>query len=128
MVHAFLGGDEDTVRETVREPMCNYLRGSLGLLLGSQVDGARKVDPSKLGPEAIAFLVDRSFERYYDDGGLLGTIDKLRGTVRGFADIGVDEVACLIDFGLPTPTVLGGLPKLNELRTRSAATLAGSSS
>ena len=30
--------------------------------------------------------------------------------------IGVDEVACLIDFGVDTPLVLEGLEKLDELR------------
>jgi natural product biosynthesis luciferase-like monooxygenase protein len=125
MVHAYLGEDEDRVRATVREPMCAYLRSSLGLLLGSQLDGRRKVDPAKLSPEDIDFIVGRSFDRYYDDGGLLGTVGKLRHTVSSFARLGVDEVACLIDFGLPTRTVLAGLAHLDELR-RQVQTAAAS--
>jgi natural product biosynthesis luciferase-like monooxygenase protein len=121
MVHAYLGDDEPAVRETVRAPMCQYLRSSLGLLLGSQLDGAPKVDRSKLTPEDVEFIVSRSFDRYYDGGGLLGTVGKLRDTIAGFADMGVDEVACLIDFGLPTATVLAGLPHLDRLRRQVGA-------
>ncbi|MFF3500490.1 MupA/Atu3671 family FMN-dependent luciferase-like monooxygenase [Streptomyces sp. NPDC003247] len=115
MVHTYLGEDEDTVREEVRGPLSDYLRSSLGLLLGSQLDG-RRIDASKLGPEDVEFIVGRSFDRYFDGGGLLGTVEKVRGSMARFREIGVDEVACLIDFGLPTPSVLAGLTHLNRLR------------
>jgi natural product biosynthesis luciferase-like monooxygenase protein len=124
MVHAFLGTDEDTVREVVREPMSEYLRSSIGLLLGSQTHKGRRIDPAQLTPEVTESLVARSFDRYYDHGGLLGTVGKLRETVTGFAALGVDELACLIDFGLPTATVLSGLSHLDELR-RTALVPAG---
>ncbi|MFJ7070364.1 MupA/Atu3671 family FMN-dependent luciferase-like monooxygenase [Streptomyces sp. NPDC101115] len=120
MVHAFLGEDEDAVRETVRAPLGDYLRSSLGLLLGSQLDG-RRIDASKLSPEDVDFIVARSFDRYFDDGGLLGTVDKAERMVERFRAIGVDEVACLIDFGLPTPAVLASLEHLNRLRERTTA-------
>ncbi|MGW5878730.1 MupA/Atu3671 family FMN-dependent luciferase-like monooxygenase [Nocardiopsis terrae] len=116
MVHTFLGEDEEEVREQVRGPLSDYLRSSLRLVLGARMDGARGVDPGKLGEENTDFLVNRAFERYYDAGGLLGTVDRARGTAEGFARIGVDEVACLIDFGLSTKTVLAGLEHLGELR------------
>jgi natural product biosynthesis luciferase-like monooxygenase protein len=116
MVHAYLAEDEDAAREAVREPLGAYLRSSLNLLLGSRLDGARKIDVTKLGPEEIDFLVARSFDRYYDGGGLLGTVDKVRASVASFAALGVDEVACLIDFGLPARAVLAGLPHLDRLR------------
>lgn len=116
MVHTFLGEDEDEVRELVRGPMSDYLRSSLGLLLGSQQGSARKIDPSTLREKDVDFLVQRAFERYYEDGALLGTIDKTRKIVDMAAGIGVDEIACLIDFGLPQQTVLSGLDHLNALR------------
>lgn len=115
MVHAYLADDEQEAREIVRAPLCHYLRSSLGLLFGSQLEGAPKMDMARFSPDDIEFLVDRSFERYYDDG-LLGTVEKVHRSVIDFAALGVDELACLIDFGLPVPTVLAGLPRLNQLR------------
>ncbi|HEX7304458.1 LLM class flavin-dependent oxidoreductase [Lentzea sp.] len=116
MVHAFLGDDEDEVREVVREPMSAYLRSSINLLLGSQLPGAKRIDPAKLRESEVDFLVQRSFDRYYDDGGLLGTVPKALKVVERARAIGVDEIACLIDFGIDTKQVLAGLDHLNELR------------
>jgi natural product biosynthesis luciferase-like monooxygenase protein len=115
MVHTYLDDDEDQVRELVREPLCRYLRGSLGLLLGSGLDGRRRVDPAKLHPDDIEFLVQRSFDRYVNDCGLLGTPVTARRAVERLRRIGVDEIACLIDFGLPADTVLLGLKRIAEL-------------
>jgi natural product biosynthesis luciferase-like monooxygenase protein len=119
MVHTYLGDDEDEVRDAVREPLCDYLRGSLDLLAGSRIGTAKRVDVDRLPPEEVDFLVRRSFDRYYDNGGLLGTVDKARATIERFRALDVDEVACLIDFGLPTKTVLEGLDHLNRLRELS---------
>lgn len=116
MVHAFLGDNDDAIRDAVRAPMHAYLRSSLGLLLGSQVSSARKLDPATLREKDIEFLIKRSFDRYYDNGGLLGAVDKAVGTVARLRAIGVDELACLIDFGIPTDEVIAGFKHLDRLR------------
>jgi natural product biosynthesis luciferase-like monooxygenase protein len=122
MVHTFLGEDDDAVRELVREPLCGYLRSSLGLLLGSGHAGnARRIDPATLKERDVDFLVRRSFDRYFDDGGLLGTVEKGQRIVARLRDLGVDEIACLIDFGVDTKAVLAGLEHLDALRTAVAA-------
>jgi natural product biosynthesis luciferase-like monooxygenase protein len=120
MVHTYLGDDEDQVRRAVHGPLCGYIRSSLGLLLGSQLNGAPRVDPDRLPPEDLDFLVERSFDRYFDRGGLLGTLDKCGAAVQRFRALGVDEVACLIDFGLPAKVVLEGLEHLDRLRVMCA--------
>jgi natural product biosynthesis luciferase-like monooxygenase protein len=127
MVHTYLAEDEEAAREMVREPLYDYLRSSLNLLLGSGLDGRRRVDPASLAPEDVDFLVARSFDRYYDDGGLLGTVAKVRGAVERFAALGVDELACLIDFGVPADAVLAGLPHLDHLRRECAGVAATAS-
>jgi natural product biosynthesis luciferase-like monooxygenase protein len=116
MVHAFLGDDNEAIRDLVREPLTSYLRSSLGLLLGSHTKGARKLDPAKLRDKDIEFLVKRSFNRYFDDGGLLGGLDKAQRVVTRLRDIGVDEIACLVDFGVAEDEVRTGFKYLNQLR------------
>jgi natural product biosynthesis luciferase-like monooxygenase protein len=118
MVHAYLDDDEDRTRELVRGPLSRYLRDSLGLLVGSRLDGRPGLDPARLRADDVDFIVNRSFERYFDEGALLGTPDKARRVVQRLCDAGVDEVACLVDFGLPDDTVLSGLERLNDLRER----------
>jgi len=114
MVHTFVGRDDDAIRELVREPMTRYMRSSLNLILGSR--DLESYSAGGLRPDEIDYLVNRSFDRYLDHDGMMGSIDKVRHTVAGFEAMGVDEVACLIDFGLPADQVLGGLEHLAQVR------------
>jgi natural product biosynthesis luciferase-like monooxygenase protein len=117
MLHSMLGTDRDAVREQVREPFSAYLRSSISLI--AKAAGAALpsgFDPAKLAPEDREFLVARSFDRYFDTGGLFGTVDDAIATVRRISALGVDEIACLIDFGVPTDDVLAGLRLIDEVR------------
>ena len=109
MVHTFLGEDTEAVRELVRPSLTDYMRSSLGLIL------AADLSTDSLEPDEIDMLVERSFEHYFDNVGLLGSVDKGEKVVARLAELGVDEIACLIDFGLPTDTVLSGLTYLKKL-------------
>jgi natural product biosynthesis luciferase-like monooxygenase protein len=110
MVHTFLGEDTEVVRKLVRPSLTDYLRSSLGLILTSDRSS------ESLEPDEIDFLVERSFEHYFDNVGLLGSVGKAEKVVTRLAELGVDEIACLIDFGLPTDEVLNGLTYLKRLR------------
>ncbi len=46
----------------------------------------------------------------------MGTMDSCLAMTDRLQAIGVDEVACLIDFGVDSETVLAALPLLDELR------------
>jgi natural product biosynthesis luciferase-like monooxygenase protein len=114
MVHTFLGHDRDQVRDIVREPFSAYLRSSIGLF--ARARGTGGLDVEKLSAKDLRFLVDRSFNRYFETSGLFGTLDDGVRFVEQLRAIGVDDVACLIDFGVPADQVLGGLTLLDELR------------
>jgi natural product biosynthesis luciferase-like monooxygenase protein len=115
MVHSYLDETDDAARELVRRPLSDYLRSALELTMVSRMDGANRVDPSQISDEDMDFLVERAFDRSFE-AGLLGTVAKAEATIGRFREAGVDEVACLIDFGLPAETVLMGLRRLNQLR------------
>jgi natural product biosynthesis luciferase-like monooxygenase protein len=115
MVHTYLAPTEDEAKAVVREPLDRYLRSSLNLLLGSSADGSARIDAAQLSPDDIDFIVGRSFDRYFGNG-LLGTIDKARASVEKLNATGVDELACLIDFGVGSKTVLESLELLDQLR------------
>ena len=70
----------------------------------------------QLSAKDLKFLVDRSFNRYSETSGLFGTLDDGVRFVEQLRAIGVDDVACLIDFGVPADQVLDGLTLLDELR------------
>jgi natural product biosynthesis luciferase-like monooxygenase protein len=118
MLHTFLGTDRAAVRRTVREPFQDYLRSSVGLILKSSGDIMADVDPEDLTPDDVDFLVERSFDRYFDTGGMFGTVDDALATVARLAEVGVDDVACLIDFVGDDDAVLDSLRLVDQVRDR----------
>lgn len=118
MVHAFVGdgvGDgEESVREKVRAPMTSYLRtyfDQYGFLAGGNaLQGLCEAD--------VDALMKIAFESYFSSLSLLGQPDKCARLIDRLRAIGVDEVACLIDFGVDAPSILAALPALDRLRER----------
>ncbi len=132
MLHTFLGEDEDAVRETVRRPMVEYLRSSMSLIRGVAasfpVFRHRSRHPEDaddllagLSEEETEALLTHAFERYYETSGLFGTPARCRAMVERLHAIGVDEIACLIDFGVEPTKVLASLRLLAELKDSCAA-------
>jgi natural product biosynthesis luciferase-like monooxygenase protein len=110
MLHTFVGTDEATVKETVRGPFKHYLESSADLW---QVGEARLKD---LSPRKKADMLEYAFERYYQKTGLMGSVESCARTVETLHQVGVDEIACLIDFGLSTPQIVQGLECLDTVR------------
>jgi natural product biosynthesis luciferase-like monooxygenase protein len=132
MLHTFVGDDDAAVKETVREPMKGYLKSSIMLIAQHAwtfpafkrvaKEGASFNENFKnLSPSDMNELLDYSFERYYETAGLFGTPARCLSTLRTVRSAGVDEVACLLDFGIDTDRVLEQLPKLAALRKRVSA-------
>lgn len=115
MLHTLLGSDRATVRQAVREPFMSYLRSSASLIVRAAGDLLPGVDPDSLHPDDLEFLVERSFERYVETGGLFGTLDDGWAMLERLEAVGVDEVACLVDFVPDPPTVLTGIHHLSRL-------------
>lgn len=126
MLHTFVGDSDDEVKELVRAPMKAYLGTSISLIKGYAAafptfkkgpDGkAPELDFKSLSAEEMDALLEYSFERYYETSGLFGTVETCAKIVDRLKGIGVDDVACLIDFGVETEKVLRHLKHLNRLR------------
>ncbi|WP_327404902.1 MupA/Atu3671 family FMN-dependent luciferase-like monooxygenase [Streptomyces sp. NBC_01288] len=116
MLHTYIGTDRDEVRKLVHDPFSAYLRSSIGLFARAISADMPGVDLNRLTPADIDFIISRSFDRYFDTGGLFGTVQDALKTVKALKDIDVDDLACLIDFGLDTGVALEGLSRLDEVR------------
>src|SRR6185503_9411380 len=81
--------------------------------------GGATMNLDDLSAEDMNAILDHAFERYFASAGLFGTPESCLATVDRLRDLGVDEIACLIDFGVDTDSVLASLPHLDELRRRS---------
>jgi natural product biosynthesis luciferase-like monooxygenase protein len=126
MLHSFVGEDDAEVKERVRAPMKEYLRSSVGLIQRAAwsfpafkratTDAEGRFALDHLSPEDLDSVLDFSFERYYETSGLLGSPDKCLRLIDELREIGIDEIACLIDFVDDTELVLEHLPMLNAVR------------
>ena len=127
MLHTFVGEDDAWVKEEVRGPMVAYLRASAGLVknhLASWEAFSKKAEHAaaakgdefeKLSEEDLDSLLNFSFERYYETSALLGSTERTKDMLASVLGAGIDEVACLVDFGVPTDLALAGLPLLRDV-------------
>ena len=103
MLHTFVGDDDAEVRELVRQPMKDYLRSSIKLVLDlasafpafKSREGAklREMDVATLSPEEIDTMLDFAFERYFETSGLFGTPATCARMIERCKRAGVDEMA-----------------------------------
>jgi natural product biosynthesis luciferase-like monooxygenase protein len=119
MLHTFIGEDRDEVRAKVRIPFTNYLRSSVGLIAGLLKSLQSPLDLNTMSDKDMDDLLSYAFDRYFDTSALFGTPDTCREMIEHLKEIDVDEIACLIDFGVEEDAVLESLRHLSELKDRS---------
>ena len=127
MLHTFLGPDTETVRNKVRKPFREYLRSAISLeekaaLAGGAISGGHKIDPHDIPPQVMEELLDITFERYSRDASIIGSPASCQQFIWQLQEIGVDEVACLIDFIEDDEAILQSLSYLDELREMCSET------
>ncbi len=115
MLHAFVHSNMDVVREKVRGPFLDYIKSTIDLHRhGARTRGIDSLDEEK---QRVA---EYSYERYFRTGALFGTPDSCRDFITAVEAAGVNEIACQIDFGIDSETVLESLAHLAELKERCA--------
>ena len=126
MLHTLVGRDREAVRAQAREPMKRYLKSAAALIKEyawafpafkkpKGVARAVDLDLRSLSDDELDAVVEFAFLRYFDDSGLFGTHEDALKRVDQLSKIGVDEIACLIDFGVATDIALAGLKPLAEV-------------
>jgi acyl carrier protein len=128
VVPTLVGEDNAEIKEAVHQPLKNLLKNDVSLLreaafefltLAATVDErGTTIDHliANLSNPERDDLLEFAAERCYTTSGLFGTQSRCRAMIDRLKEIGVDEVCCLIDFGLPPLIVLAHLPALNDLR------------
>lgn len=130
MLHTFVGDDVAEVREVVRRPMTDYLKSSVELIRQAawhfpafkqraEATGKNPLEifeSEKISTEDMDALLNFSFERYFETSGLFGTAETCLPMVDSLKAMEVDEIACLIDFGVSSETVLEHLNHLKALK------------
>ncbi|WUR81933.1 aminotransferase class III-fold pyridoxal phosphate-dependent enzyme [Streptomyces phaeochromogenes] len=124
LLHTYLGDDHATVRAQALEPMTRYLRSSLQMRSAAStlsMQGTPGGDPRDLATaseEDLEYLFRRAYDGYCDERALIGTPETCAPVVDALYEAGVDEIAALVDFGMPADLMRTGLEHLDALRER----------
>lgn len=112
MLHTLVHKDLKIVEEAVREPFLAYIKSALS---GHIQILAKDQRPSEL---ELNKIVDYSYERYFKTGALFGSIKETGQVVRQAGAVGVNEIACLMDFGVDYGVVMDSLAYLDDLKNK----------
>lgn len=110
MLHTFVGDSNAAVKEKVRVPFTHYLGTYFKQYENVRLDAESVTAADR---EAIAAA---AFEHYFDNLTLMGTPAKCSRVIEPMIAAGVNEIACLVDFGVAHEDVLESLQHLNELK------------
>jgi natural product biosynthesis luciferase-like monooxygenase protein len=126
MVHTFLGNNLEEVKQLVKEPLKKYIRSSAFLIesmtksnvsdQNRNVGGRYGAVDSTISEHQMEELLEIAFERFFAYSALLGTPDTARRLVKEIKSYGADEIACLIDFGVPDEKIMEGLDCLASFK------------
>ncbi|MEZ5750571.1 MAG: LLM class flavin-dependent oxidoreductase [Paracoccaceae bacterium] len=132
MLHTYVARTRELARETARGPMKNYLLSAAGLVKQyawafpafkkpQGVSNPMDIDLRTLSQDEVDGILEYAFNRYFEDSGLFGTVEDCLKRTEQLKAIGVSEIGCLIDYGIPTSQVLEGLYPLAEVLRRANA-------
>ncbi len=116
LLHTFVIDNAEQARQKAHDPFLRYLKSSLGL--STKGKGKVPMNVDQLSPEDLNYILESGFERHLKTGALIGTPEQCAPIVDRLIESGVNEIGCLIDFGIDTPSVLDSLQHLNVLRAK----------
>lgn len=114
LLHTFVLDNAQQARQKAHDPFLRYLKSSLAITIKGKV----QMNVDQLSPEDLNHILESGFERHLKAGALIGTPEQCAPIVDRLIECGVNEIGCLIDFGIDTPSVLDSLQHLNVLRAR----------
>ena len=122
LLHTFLGPDAAQAVAAARAPFHRYLESSVGLVKNALASEGQAIDFDRLSREDLEYMLELAYRRYVQTSALIGSPESVAPIVERLHDAGVDEIACLVDFGPEPEAVRASLPWVAALRTRFRST------
>jgi natural product biosynthesis luciferase-like monooxygenase protein len=114
MLHSYVAEDEEAVMTAIRAPFIAYLESTAKVWLeASSAETVRNVE--QMSEAERADVLEMAFRRYVHTAGLFGTPHACRERLQELSRLGVNEVACLVDFGVEPELVQASLRELAAL-------------
>ena len=114
MLHTLVHNNRDLVREAVEVPFKAYINSALEAHVQADLDARGAID-ERASAQQKAKMLDYAYQRYFKTAAIFGTVDDSRKVVDRAIATGVNDIACLVDFGVDYPLVKESLFYLEQL-------------
>ena len=110
MAHTFVAKDEDQVWSVAGPALQRYLEKRVDM-------DAKLYEGLEVSDAERAFLARRGVQQFLGETSLIGTLETCTARAQQFYEHGVDELACLIDFGVPFDEAMASLERVLAIKT-----------
>ena len=116
MAHAYAGADQEAIRTVVRPALARYLRLNVEMQKDNSSGKRDEKGLTQLNERESEILINmRLNSDLNSELSFVGTLDHCVQQARRLHESGVDEIACLIDFGVGHQDVMDSLRRLSTL-------------
>ncbi|PZN68745.1 MAG: LLM class flavin-dependent oxidoreductase [Candidatus Methylumidiphilus alinenensis] len=113
MLHTFLHENKEIVDNAIKRPFTEYIKSFLDAHVESGLGRSKGVDD--IGEAEKAKMLEYAYHRYSKTAALFGTVEEAKAIVDHALQAGVDDIACLVDFGVDYTMLKSSLPYLRRL-------------
>ena len=109
---------KEMIRPHLTQYFCSNIR-QLRFLKEIYVNDAKaraNFSPDHISDADLEVVGARAYESYFDTNLLCGTPEKCARLIDRLIEVGANEIACFVDFGLSLDLVLESLRRLDRLR------------
>ncbi len=130
MVHTYMAETMEEVNRVVRNHLKNYIKSSI-FLIEKMVSSTKQAEEKyrqvvgrygsvveEIPEDQMDELLEISVDRFINEAGLFGNVDRVLKVIRMLKGYDVDEVACLVDFGPSKTEILKSMDLLNILKNK----------
>ncbi|WP_103071076.1 MupA/Atu3671 family FMN-dependent luciferase-like monooxygenase [Aquimarina sediminis] len=110
MLHTYIDSSENAALEISKKPFKEYLGSSIKLM--EPIAQELGLDVHTQSEE----LIEMAYQKFSKENTLFGSPESCQKMLFSIQNIGVTEVACLVDFGVESEKVLSGLEKIVETK------------
>jgi natural product biosynthesis luciferase-like monooxygenase protein len=120
MAHTFVGADRAAIGTIVRPAMAEYLKVNIGMQKDHSVGMKDQRGFAGLSERESEIMIRTQVNNdLHSPLSLIGTLDECAQQAERLRENGVDEIACLIDFGVGMEDVMAGVRRLSTLLERA---------
>ena len=110
MIHTYIDASEQTALNISEKPFKSYLKSSIKLM--EPLAKEMGLDLNTQTDE----IIDLAYKKFSKNNTLIGSPESCQKMLFDIQNIGVTEVACLVDFGVENEKVVAGLEKITEAK------------